>query len=258
MMGRKSILSLSLLSVLALCAFAAQGASAAWETATETTAVTCVPEGGKKDFSDAHCKNGVGEGKFGHVTFATGTKTHTTVTNTQTEGEAPVNAVLTGSLFGATVTITCQKVAAGATEKNWLKNVATGDIEGESSVNFTECSVTGNGATCKVKEPVVTNTKVTGQKEPTTKNMALLFSPLVAGGAYTNIGFEGGCLVFATEVKGQARGTPNGATILFEAADEELTAFGNKATFTGSFTTTAKDPTIVGDTYKPLATTTIS
>jgi hypothetical protein len=237
MFRRKAVLGLSLLSVLALGALLAQGASAAWETSKNTTAVTCVSGGGKKDFKDAHCKEGVAEGtgSFGHVSIAAGTKTNLIGTN-ETTGGATAPVVFTGSLFGVVVTITCTKAANGAGE-NWIQNTAGGTGEGKASANFTGCTVTGNGATCKVKEPIVVNVLGAAQEEPTTKNMAVLYSPTVAGGAFTTIGFESGCVVFSTEVKGQARSTPEGATAVFKAEDEELTAFGNKATFTARFTT---------------------
>ena len=77
MIRRRSIVGLSLLSVLAFCAFAAQGASAAWETATNTTAWTCVENGGSKDFKDADCSEATtaGSGKFGHVAIPNASKT---------------------------------------------------------------------------------------------------------------------------------------------------------------------------------------
>jgi hypothetical protein len=243
MIGRKSVLGLALISVLAICAIGAQGASAAWETAKHTTAFTCVKGGGSLDFAkgDSHCSGAQvtpGTGEYGHVTIASGTKT-TVETSNETTGGAREPSILTGSLFGVAVKITCNKTENGPNE-SYLENVLTGtdhDVVGTVSVNFRECTVTGNGATCKVKEPVVTNSFVKAQEEPTTKNMALLFSPDPEGGAYATIGFEGGCVVFSTEVKGQARGTAEGATLNFKAEDEELTAFGSKATFTGKFTT---------------------
>lgn len=262
MIGRKTVLGLSLLSALALCAFMAQGASAAWETAKHTTIFTCV-EGGTKDFKDAHCKESVtaGTGKFGHVEIAAGKPTKVTVSNETTAG-AREPAVLTGSLFGATVKVTCQKVANGAAE-NVLENKQTEtegkithDVVGKSSVVFTECKVEGNGATCKVKEPVKTDTNVAAQEEPTTGNMAFNFTPLVEGTAYATLEFEGGCLITKTEVKGSARGTPEGATINFKAEDESLTAFGGAATFTGKFTVKMAEE--VGVPENPISVTTVT
>jgi hypothetical protein len=245
-MGRKSIVGLSMLAVLAICALAAQSAGAAWQTATKTTSFTCVKNGGEKDFAagDSHCSKAKvtpGTGEFGHETIAAGTRTNTETSN-ETTGGAHENAILTGSLLGAEVVITCESVANGSGE-NWLENVQTveggvtkHDIAGRSSVNFTKCSQKGNGAKCTVKEPIVVNTLVTAQEEPTTENMALNFEA-ETGKPYTTIGFAGTCLVTSTEVKGSARGTPEGATIKFESKDESLTAFGNAATFTGKFTT---------------------
>lgn len=267
-MGRKSILGLSLFSVLLVCALAAQGASAAWQTATKTTAFTCVKEGGLKDFGvgDSHCskeKVPAGTGEFGHVEIAPNTGHTKVVTTNETTGGATEPAVLTGSLLGASVKITCKKVANVGGEAgenaNWLENVQTvegtvtkHDIAGHSSINFTECSQEGNGAKCKVKEPIEVNTNVTAQEEPTTENMAYLFAA-ETGKPYTTIGFEGTCLIASTEVKGSARGTTEGATLKFEGKDEELTAFGNAATFTGKFTTK-----MAGVGGNPITTTTVT
>jgi ribosomal protein L21 len=235
MAGQKSRRSLFLLCVFASCALTTQGASASWQTATNVTAVTCV-EGGTKDFKDAHCKDSVaaGAGGFGHVSIKAGEKTTADVSN-ETTGGAREPAVLDGNLFGVAAKITCQKVATGAGE-SYLLNVEGGDVEGKTSVNLTECTVTGNGATCKVKEPIELNAKVTAQREPAAEAVALQFLPLVGGGALTTIGFEGGCIVFSTELKGQFRGTTEGATLNVKPEDDELTIFGNKGTLTGKIT----------------------
>jgi hypothetical protein len=241
MIRKRSVIGLSLLSMLAVVAFGASSASAAWETATNTTAVTCAPNGGSKDFKDAHCKESVtpGTGGFGHVAIANGVKTAVESTNITTGEERQV-AVLTGEALFVKVTITCKKVGPGA-EPSFLENTSSGgtnmDVNGTSSVKFTECTQTGLGASCKVKEPIGLNTFVKGVKEPTEKNMALEFTPDPAGNPYVVIEFEGSCLVSKTEVTGTARGTVEGATINFEAKHENLKAFGNAATFTGKFTT---------------------
>jgi hypothetical protein len=243
MFKRKFVLGLALLSALAMCAIGAQGASAAWETAKHTTAFTCVKGGGSLDFAkgDSHCSGAQvtpGTGEYGHVTIAAGTKT-TVETSNETTGGAREPSILTGSLFGVALKITCNKTENGLNE-SYLENVLTGtdhDVVGTMSIKFRECTVTGNGATCKVKEPIAMNMFVKSQEEPTTKNMALLFSSDPEGGAYATFGFEGGCVIFSSETKGIFRATTEGATLNFKAEDEELTAFGNKATFTGKFTT---------------------
>jgi hypothetical protein len=239
MFRRKAVLGLSLLSVLALGAFVAQGASAA-----STAAVTCVKGGGKKDFKDAHCKEGVAEGtgSFGHVSIAAGTKTNLIGTN-ETTGGVREPVILTGSLFGVSVKITCQKASNGSGE-SWIMNLSGGGGEGRASASFTECTVTGNGNTCKVKEPVEINVQAVSQE------MSVVYSPIVAGAPYASIKFEGGCVVFSTEVKGSVRSTPEGATAVIKAEDGELTAFGNIATFTARFTTknATSDTPIAGTT----------
>jgi hypothetical protein len=267
-MGRKSILGLSLLSALLVCALAAQGASAAWQTATKTTAFTCVKNGGVRDFAagDSHCSKAKvtpETGEFGHVEIAPNGGHTKTVTTNETTGGAVEPAVLTSSLLGATVKITCKKVANAGGEAgenaNWLENVQTvegavtkHDVAGHLSIAFTECTQEGQGTKCKVKEPLVIGTNVTAQEEPATENMAYLFSA-ETGKPYTVISFEGTCLIASTETKGAIRGTTEGATLKFEAKDEELTCFGNPATLTAKLTTK-----MAGVGGNPVATTTVT
>ncbi len=260
MIGRKSIVGLSLLAALALCAFMAQGASAAFGTATNLTAFTCVEGKGNKDFSDAHCDNPVTPetGKFGHVAIPLNTKTKIETTNEATKNETKERepAILKGSLLGATVTITCKKVGPG-TEESYIENKEPSkevhQIEGTSSVQFTECTTVGNGSACKAKEPIKLNTFFHGveDKAASPKLMALEFTPDPASekNLYVTVEFEGTCLVTKTEVTGTARGTgtpagaakSGGATLNFLPADESLKAFGNAATFEGKFTTRMKE-----------------
>ena len=155
MIGRKTTVGLSLLCALLFSAIAVQSASAA--KAVNTTAVTCVENGGKKDFKDAHCDEKVveGTGKFGHEAIANDTTTEIGVTNTLTGG-ATDPAVLKGKAFGAAAEITCNKVASEA-KKSFIHNVESPEkkhtVTGTVVVNYTDCSVQ-KPAKCDVKEPI--------------------------------------------------------------------------------------------------------
>jgi hypothetical protein len=81
MTGRGGIAGLSLLCVLALCAFAAPNAMAL----KGTTAYTCQPVKAGATFSDEHCTKGVGGGEgWIHAEIANGVETPLTVTNNET------------------------------------------------------------------------------------------------------------------------------------------------------------------------------
>ena len=90
---RRTIFGLCMLCALAFSAIAAQGASAAGQTA-----FTCVENAGEKDFTKAHCAPadfvGSGKGTFGHVAF-TGT-THARLSNEKTNATTtgPENGIL--------------------------------------------------------------------------------------------------------------------------------------------------------------------
>jgi hypothetical protein len=236
MIGRRSIVGLALLSVFAFCAFAAQGASAAWETATNTTAFTCV-EGGTKEWNNSGCSGTPlrpGEGKFGHTEIAAGTST-----DIETSSSEP--SVLKSSLLGAEVTITCKKTVPDPEVTSFIENTSSGgsnmDLHGTLAVVFQECSQTGNGAKCTVPN-ITLKTKFHGAKEPGKANMAVEFEGDESENFFV-IAFAGTCLIKEAPFKGVLRGTVNGDLLEFKAAaeDEALTFFGNAATFTGNFTT---------------------
>jgi hypothetical protein len=165
MIGRRSVVGLSLLCALAFCAFAAQSASAA--TAVNTTMFTCVDVGSVGDFTDEHCDNtGVpGKEKFGHVavTNPSGTEidvSNQKVTNSTKDAEP---ALLKSKVAGTKVTIECTAVKNNAA-KSSLKNVETEkkhNIEGSSVTEFSTCNVK-ELTKCVVAEPIVASANVKG------------------------------------------------------------------------------------------------
>jgi hypothetical protein len=240
MIGRRSIVGLALLSVLAFSAFAAQGASAAWETANSTTAVTCVKGGGKLDFKNADCSERVtaGSGTFGHVAIENEVRT-------AIETSSSESSILTAELLGAKFTITCKKTVpdaeAVAPNESFIENTSTGgtnmDLHGTSAVVLQECSQTGNGAKCTVPN-ITLKTLFHGVENPAGEKGPMAVQFEADGQTFLfNLKFAGTCLIKEAETKGVLRGTVEGAFLNFKAEDEELTFFGNPATLTGKFTT---------------------
>ena len=133
----KAIVWLSILTALCVGAFAAQGASAA------TTVGECTSSASTKDFSDAHCDNGLTPGgTFGHILFANGLETKVTATNANTAEETKASTPLTleAKLAGVVFAITCGKVEATGT----VKNNAGGTVTfGNATTNVTECEQKG-------------------------------------------------------------------------------------------------------------------
>jgi hypothetical protein len=259
MTRRKTIAGLSLLAVFAFCAFAAQGASAAWQNATNLTAYECVSLGGVKDFSDAHCDHKVAEGTgtFGHVAIANGVSTNIESSNKETKNNTTEreHAVLKGELAGVPVEITCAKAEPDANATSFIKNTGTGtthQVEGTSAVNFTECVLSGITG-CSVAEPITVESKFHGVEEPTNnpRTMALEFEAdtsadlLAVEFQGANCPWAGATFEVAGIFRGTASGTPtnherySGATIKFEGGNgmEALELGGNPATFEAILTT---------------------
>ncbi|HTR75442.1 MAG TPA: hypothetical protein VMH33_09340 [Solirubrobacterales bacterium] len=244
---------MSLLSALAFCAFAAQNALA-WETASGTTVFECSKSAAILDHTDAHCDNTTSNGTYGHKEIAAGGKVDIETSNTATKEEtkAAETAILEGELLGASVKITCHKVEPDTEATSWVQNVSPGDFEGTSAVDFTECTLEGNGASlgCHVEEPVTVAALFHGVEQTVgaERQMAIEFSPDPSTSTtFVTIHFGGtGCLVATANVKGKARGTgsgadASGATLRFQPADEELTFGGNPTKFTGVFTAKIKE-----------------
>jgi hypothetical protein len=249
MIGRKTVVGLSLLASLCFCAIGAQGASAAWQTATNTTAYTCVPNGGAKDFSDAHCDNKVAEGtgSFGHVAITAGTKT-----SIESSGGT---ATLHGEAFATELTVTCHEAVPdkpGGTNPSYIENTnggTTHEVHGTSAVIFQNCTVS-QPANCTTKA-ITVKSRFHGVEEPNHspgRTMALQFEQDEA--PYATITLEGGSCALAgipLEVFGKAKGTSNsgsqetrwaGSTVKFEpGAMEELEFGGEEAEFTATLET---------------------
>jgi hypothetical protein len=231
MIGRKAIVGLSVLSALFVCAFAAQGASAA--EAQNTTAYTCVAKTGG-DFFDAHCDEPApgGTGKFTHEEFALNVETEVHITNEKTKNgtKESTPAVLTGTLAGAPLEITCTVVGTDTKNKSFVRNTEpltkTHQVDGTAAVIFENCTV-NKPAKCTVPSITVSSFFKGVEKEGPEKNtMGLEFSPDPKGSSFVTITLEGPeCAVkgiaFKVEGTAVATGTPNpkekysGATTVF-------------------------------------------
>ncbi len=140
MRNLRSILGLSVLCALAVCAFAAGNASAAQR------AFTCSSTAPTKTFSDAHCNTGGGS-NFGHVEIANGVATSITMTNAKTAAgtSAAEPWTLEATIAGLEVAIEC----TGMTGTGSLTNAAA-SVTGTGVLDFTGCIVEsppGHGCT---------------------------------------------------------------------------------------------------------------
>jgi hypothetical protein len=187
MIGRRSVVGLSLLCALFFCAFAAQSASA-----KGTTAFTCVSNGGSKDFSDAHCDSPVtpGTGSFGHVAITTETLVQLTNDKTKNVTTEKTSFVLKGELALAPAEITC--TSANGEAKLINEEVGVMQTKGQEGgfVNFTGCSVQ-KPANCTVKEPIVAKGSSVTKTNINTNEMGLEFKPPSGSTVFTEITFEG-------------------------------------------------------------------
>ncbi|HTR75441.1 MAG TPA: hypothetical protein VMH33_09335 [Solirubrobacterales bacterium] len=263
MTRRRSILTMSLLGMLAFCAFAAQNAFA-WETALDTTAFECSTSAAAKDYADAHCDNTiVSGGSYGHKSIGFGAQVEIETSNTATKNSTTEaeEVVLGGELLGVPVKITCLKVEPHAAIVSFVENLNPGDFEGTVGVVFTECVLEGNGSSlgCHVEEPVTLLALFHGVEQgiAPAREMAIEFTPDPSTSTtLATLHFTGtGCLLTTANIKGRIRGTGSGAdgtgaTLHFQPADESLTFGGNPATLTGTFTTR------VSSTGRALVTTT--
>jgi hypothetical protein len=271
MIGRRSIIGLSLLSALFFCAFAAQSASAA--SATNTTAFTCVAGGGSLDFSDAHCDTKVtpGTGAYGHVVL-TETETAITVTNLKTKNNTTehTTAVLKGEAFGVKLEITCTDVHGTGKIHNYEPTAGKHNITGNITTFFTNCTV-HKPSKCAINKVEVKSNFEGVEGLEGKGEMGVEFKP-TAGTTFVTITLENKgaekCALAGKgfEVQGTAiaTGTPgpaekhSGATSIFTNAmtSKTLSIGGKAAEFEAS--TTVKMEKVGGVDQDPIALTTVT
>jgi triacylglycerol lipase len=248
MIGRRSILVLSLLCALFFCVSVAQSAAA-----KGTTAVTCSSNAGVKDFSDGHCDSGTSEGSFGHIEIEEGQETEVQISNAKTKGETKeaTPAILKGTIAGAKLEISCTTVGGSAKLTNKqisevMQNEGTG-----IAISYTGCTVLKPTKGCKVKEPFeVTGTSITvenlaGKSEMGVEVKPKEFKVTLEGaecgpkGTFTISG-----TVVGTGPRGNTEGvTSSGGTLIFtnEMTKETLKLAGNAAELSSTITISRKD-----------------
>ena len=212
MLGRKTLIGLSVLCALLVSAFAAQGASA-----LGTTAHTCkeVNQGteGAKTWKDKHCKEeGVGaNGAFKHVLITNNTKTEIIGDDLNTAGEH-TGAILKSTVAGSAIELVATSVSGSGS----MTNTESGGemiASGEGKLKYsgvTEkllgCKVTGlpGGAGVVETKQLFASTAGVGD--------GLKFSPK-EGTVFAEFELTG-CIVGPITIKvvGSVTGTPEGTT----------------------------------------------
>jgi hypothetical protein len=272
MIGRRAISGVLLLSALVFCAFAAQSASAA--PAKNTTAFTCVQNGGLKDFQDQHCDKKVlaGQGQFGHLPIPLNQTTEITVSNAKTGNETleSTPTVLKFIFGGKPVEISCKTVHGVGTMHNVEPILQEHKVTGTLSVKATECKVL-KPMKCFVKEPIEYLTEFEGVEGlgPEGNTHGIEFKPhLEEGGVLMTITLEGPeCFVKGiVPITGTmiATGGPSpkeqhsGATQIFtnEMTKETLKAAGKPAEHSGALT--MRMAPVEGIEQPPIAFTTVT
>jgi hypothetical protein len=272
MKGRRAVLGLSLLPALVFCVFAAQSASAA--PAKNTTAFTCVQNGGLKDFLDQHCDNKVGPGlgPFGHLPIALNQTTEITVTNAKTQNETLEAAPTTFKFIfeGKPVEVSCKTVHGVGTLHNVEPQLAEHRVTGTLTIKVTECKV--KPMKCIVKEPIEFKTEFEGVEGlgPEGNTHGIEYRPHVeSGGALVTLAFEGAeCFLKGKviAIKGTmiATGGPapnekhSGATQIFtnEMTKETLKVGENPAEHSGALT--MRMAPVEGLEQNPISFTTVT
>jgi hypothetical protein len=249
MIGRKTVLGLSLLCAFVFSAIAVQSASAAPVESNNTTAVTCVKQAKATfKFKDADCSVESAEkgtkGEFEHVALTTKSGEATAI-----EGvKVGANPILIGEAFGVKAEVECKKaVTSEATVVN-TESEKKHKVSGQATTTFSEgCTVT-NQKNCTVKEPIKAVTIYRGVDGEVAKGgkeeMGTEFKPKT-GTTFTTLEFSGAfCLLPAkAEVTGTATATGvgagktptySGSTLKFTKAmtEETLKFAGNPASFT--------------------------
>lgn len=277
MTGRRTIIGLCMLAMLAFSAVAAQSAMAA----TGTTAFTCkVPSGSDvpvgTPFNKAHCKDADtdAKGTFRHVEIKEGTTTDITGTNEKTGPETNEASItrLHSIISGVEVELSATGVHGEGTMVN--EKTAEGEhfARGSGQIHYTGVEVTkpaGKGCKAYSKKPSeggVEKTITTNELTATTKGQGdrLQFNP-PASGIFVEFYVEG-CSIAALngpyKVEGSIKGTPDGATTKFgrtETTEQKtLKLRGQNAGIEGELTISGKDTTAGDPEFTPLSVTTVT
>ena len=141
--GRYTV-GLALLGALLLCAFVAQGATAAtFEPSTNTTAFTCVETPGEGDFKDAHCDHAKAKGGFSHELIPLNETTEITITGVGT-------STLHATPAGLNITITSTASSGNGWIENTEPSAGVHRMIGHVTIQYTGLKAEGSIKKCTV------------------------------------------------------------------------------------------------------------
>ncbi|HET7444462.1 MAG TPA: hypothetical protein VFJ57_07370 [Solirubrobacterales bacterium] len=150
MIGRKSIIGVSVLCALALSVLGVTSASAAQRAYTCTKNVTDLA----KQFKDAHCETqGTPPQTYGHLLITTAnTATHISNAKTASSTTAAAVSKLKGALSGVETEVQCTGLTGGGALTN-----AAESVSGTATLEYSGCTVTKPaGKGCVVKGGAIT------------------------------------------------------------------------------------------------------
>jgi len=265
MTRRKTIVGLSVLFALALCAISASSAFAG----EGTTLVTCREGGTTLDFSRAHCasadKVAQGTGKFSHFKVANGVPTTITGTNAGTASEttASTPAVLKSTNGGVEIEIVCTAVSSTGSTENQEPSKEVHKIVGkEIVITYTGCTVPKPASQeCEVEEGGVKGKIITNKLKSESVGDTLQFTP-ETGTTFVTIHIvhcKTAALNGNKAVTGTVTATPNGATLsvnIPKNAESTLEFGGQKAGLTQTETVKGRRTSEPKETPQPLSVTT--
>jgi hypothetical protein len=275
MTGRSAVIGVWMLSALLISALAAQTAVA---IPTGTTAFTCKSVASGAQFSDAHCKTGVGGGAgYAHTEIAENTTTEIGGNNQTTPGEKFVVMKFAATIAGAPFEIQATGVGVSGKITNMVDS-ATNEHTANGAAVFNLGGVTVTkpvDPNCRVKTDKLPGKEVGAEGEidsrllrTTTASQgdALKFEPN-EGTVLASFWVDGcgNALLNKTyDLTGSFKSTSiiSGATVNFNHGEvttqNTLKLGGQKAGIDGTITLTGEDPEIVGDSSRPLSFTTIA
>jgi hypothetical protein len=239
MTNLKTMIGICAISALAICAFAAQSASAKGQTA-----YLCSASATPKQFKDAHCKEKtevVAEQKFGHTAIPLNTPTPITLTNITTGTETSIARVKSVQ-SGITLELSATEVHGTGTLENKEEE---GEMfaHGTGTITFKGVEVTlPAGKGCKVPGKTVTTKELTGTTKGLTNQLEFRPGPKAEGkfAEFTVEGCEKAELNHVYTATGSVIGNTAGATTTFTHAavttQGTFKLFGQKAGLDGTIT----------------------
>jgi hypothetical protein len=263
----RTAIGLCMLCALVFSAFAAQSAFAA---SKGTTAFTCVK--GQGTLRGEHClSTGAAAAEYGHVAIAENATTELSGTNGKTANETTESSV---ARFKETIAgVELELSATGGEGSGTLvnkKDATTGEhyAEGSGTLAFTGVVVTKPIKGCRVytdetkgvegvvdTKPLKATTKGQGDSIKFEPGSGVTFATFFIAGCSPSIPAIEGIWEITGSLKCPIAGATASCTHAEVTAANTLKGKGNKAGLEGSVTLSGRANS--GDTYKPLASTTV-